>query len=81
RLGADIIMLDNMEPEAIERTIREMEEKGLRSAVKIELSGGITPENLERFLRLRPDVISMGSLTTGAKWMDMSMRLKIDNHQ
>jgi len=79
RLGVDIIMLDNMEPEAIERTIGEMEKEGLRNGTKIELSGGITPENLESFLRLRPDVISMGALTTNAKWLDMSMRIKIDD--
>ncbi len=77
RLGVDIIMLDNMEPEAIERTIGEMEKEGLRNGTKIELSGGITPENLESFLRLRPDVISMGALTTDAKWLDMNMRIKI----
>jgi len=77
RLGVDIIMLDNMEPDAIERTLSEMEKEGLRNGVKIELSGGITAENLESFLRLRPDVISMGALTTNARWLDMNVRLKI----
>jgi len=70
-------MLDNMEPDAIERTLSEMEKEGLRNGVKIELSGGITAENLESFLRLRPDVISMGALTTNARWLDMNVRLKI----
>jgi nicotinate-nucleotide pyrophosphorylase (carboxylating) len=79
RLGADIIMLDNVEPDAIEKTINEIEKEGLRSRVKIELSGGITPGNLEQFIRLRPDVISIGALTTNAKWLDMSMSIKIDD--
>ena len=79
RLGADIIMLDNVEPDTIEKTINEIEKEGLRNRVKIELSGGITPGNLEPFIRLRPDVISIGALTTNAKWLDMSMSIKIDD--
>lgn len=79
RLGIDIIMLDNMEPDAIEKTINELEKEGLREGVKIELSGGITPENLESFLRLRADIISMGALTTSSRWLDMSMGVKIGN--
>ncbi len=79
RLGADIIMLDNVEPDTIEKTIHEIEKEGLRNRVKIELSGGITPGNLEQFIRLRPDVISIGALTTNAKWLDMSMSIKIDD--
>jgi nicotinate-nucleotide pyrophosphorylase (carboxylating) len=77
RLGVDIIMLDNMEPYEIEKTVRELENEGLRDSVKIELSGGITPENLDMFLRLGGDLISMGALTTGARWL--SMRIRIDN--
>jgi nicotinate-nucleotide pyrophosphorylase (carboxylating) len=79
RLGADIIMLDNVEPDTIEKTINEIEKEGLRNRVEIELSGGITPGNLEQFIRLRPDVISIGALTTNAKWLDMSMSIKIDD--
>jgi nicotinate-nucleotide pyrophosphorylase (carboxylating) len=80
RLGVDIVMLDNMAPEAIERTINELEKEGLRNSVQIELSGGIAPENLDMYLKLKPDVISMGALTTDVKWLDMSMRIKIDDY-
>lgn len=79
RVGVDIVMLDNMTPETIEKTINGLEEAGLRDSVKIELSGGITPENLDTFLIFRPDFISMGALTTDAKWLDMNMRIKIDD--
>lgn len=79
RVGVDIVMLDNMTPDAIERTMKEIEKEGLRDSVKIELSGGITSDNLEQFLKSKPDIISMGALTTGAKWLDMSMRIKIDD--
>lgn len=78
RLGVDIIMLDNMVQDEIKKTISELEKEGLRDAVQIELSGGITPENLDTFLKFKPDIISMGALTTDARWLDMSMRIKID---
>ncbi len=78
-LGVDIVMLDNMTPDAIERTIKEIEKEGQRDKVKIEVSGGITAENLEQFLKSKPDIISIGELTTGAKWLDMSMRIEIDD--
>ena len=78
-LGVDIVMLDNMSPDAVEKTIKEIEKEGLRDKVKIELSGGITRKNLEQFLKSKPDIISMGELTTGAKWLDLSMRIEIDD--
>lgn len=81
RAGADIVMLDNMDPGAIERTIKDLEQMSLRSKVKIELSGGISPKNLGLFLKLHADIISMGALTTGARWRDMSMRIKVDNYR
>ncbi len=78
-LGVDIVMLDNMAPVEIEKTMKEIEEKGLRDKVKIELSGGIRAKNLEQFLKSKPDIVSMGELTTGAKWLDLSMRIEIDD--
>ncbi|MBU2559971.1 carboxylating nicotinate-nucleotide diphosphorylase [archaeon] len=77
RMGVDILMLDNMAPEGIDITMKEIEKEGFRDKVKIELSGGITAKNLEQFLKSKPDIISMGELTTGAKWLDMSVRIKI----
>jgi nicotinate-nucleotide pyrophosphorylase (carboxylating) len=73
--GASTVMLDNLSPREVKSIIHELEKQGLREKVKIELSGGITPENLEEYARLSPDYISMGYLTTGAKWLDMSMKV------
>lgn len=73
--GASTVMLDNLSPGEVKSIIHELEKQGLRKKVKIELSGGITPENLEEYARLKPDYISMGYLTTGAKWLDMSMNV------
>jgi nicotinate-nucleotide pyrophosphorylase (carboxylating) len=78
RAGADVIMLDNMTPEAIKGTLKELEEGGLRDRVKVELSGGITLENVGEFASLGPDIISVGALTTRAPWLDMSMEIGLE---
>jgi nicotinate-nucleotide pyrophosphorylase (carboxylating) len=75
REGANIVMLDNLTPAEVKGIIRGLESRGLRDKVKIEISGGINPKNLKEYAKLRPDYISMGHITTGAKWLDMSMEL------
>ncbi|MBI5253179.1 MAG: carboxylating nicotinate-nucleotide diphosphorylase [Euryarchaeota archaeon] len=73
--GAAIIMLDNMLPKEIKKVMQELEKKKLRKKVTIELSGGITPQNISRYAKLRPEIISLGYLTTKSKWVDMSLRI------
>jgi len=74
-LGVDIIMFDNMYPEKIKKGINILEKKGLRDKVIIEASGGITPDNITEYAKTGVDVISMGSLTTSAKWLDLSLEI------
>ncbi|OPX78496.1 MAG: nicotinate-nucleotide pyrophosphorylase [Methanosaeta sp. PtaB.Bin039] len=73
--GADIIMFDNMNPEAIKRGVDMLESRGWRSRVVLEASGGIGPEDLPRYAATGVDVISMGSLTRDARWMDFSLEM------
>jgi nicotinate-nucleotide pyrophosphorylase (carboxylating) len=75
KLGADIIMLDNMQPEAIRETLEILKEKGLRDSVILEASGGISQENLEGYAKTGVDVISMGSLIHKSRWIDMSLEI------
>lgn len=75
KLGADIVMLDNMQPEAIKETLALLEEKGLRKSVLIEASGGISPSNLEDYAKTGVDVISMGSLIHKSRWIDISLEI------
>lgn len=74
-LGADIIMLDNMQPEAIKEALKILEEKGLRNSVIIEASGGISQSNLEAYAKTGIDIISMGSLIHKASWIDVSLEI------
>jgi nicotinate-nucleotide pyrophosphorylase (carboxylating) len=75
RLGVDILMLDNMGPEQVEDTLRLLERNGLRNRVIIEVSGGITEENITAYAALAVDVISMGSLTHTVSALDLSLEI------
>ncbi|WP_440945604.1 carboxylating nicotinate-nucleotide diphosphorylase [Methanosarcina sp. T3] len=75
KLGADIVMLDNMQPDVVKETLALLEEKGLRKSVLIEASGGISPANLEDYAKTDVDVISMGSLIHKSRWIDISLEI------
>lgn len=77
--GANIIMFDNMSPEEAKKTLDLLEGKGLRDKVLIELSGGITPENIEKYMDLNVDIISMGYIIHSIRALDLSLDFKITN--
>jgi nicotinate-nucleotide pyrophosphorylase (carboxylating) len=74
-LGADIIMLDNMKPDAVRETLEILKEKGLRDLVIVEASGGISQANLEGYAKTGVDIISMGSLIHKSRWIDISLEI------
>ncbi|MCZ7362343.1 MAG: carboxylating nicotinate-nucleotide diphosphorylase [Candidatus Methanoperedens sp.] len=76
KLGVDIIMFDNMTPEDIEKSIRSLDEKGLREGLILEASGGVTLDNVKEYTNTGVDVISVGALTHSSKWLDISLRIK-----
>lgn len=71
--GADIVMFDNMSPEEAQNTLSALEEKGLRDNVLIEISGGITEENILDYAPLDVDIISLGSLTHATASLNFSL--------
>lgn len=71
--GADILLLDNLTPREAAAIIEGLKKKALRDPVRIELSGGITHDNIEDYARAGADLISLGSLITSSKWLDLSM--------
>ncbi|WP_297549625.1 carboxylating nicotinate-nucleotide diphosphorylase [Thermococcus sp.] len=75
KAGADVVMLDNMTPVQIAKTIEALKREGLRDRVKIEVSGGITPENIEEYAKLDVDVISLGYLTHSIRNFDVSLEI------
>ncbi|MFH1403877.1 MAG: carboxylating nicotinate-nucleotide diphosphorylase [Candidatus Altiarchaeota archaeon] len=71
--GADVIMLDNMRPREIRKILSDLEVRGLRRKVLIEVSGGIRLRNIRNYGRLDVDWISIGRLTHSAVALDFSM--------
>lgn len=72
--GADIIMLDNMNPTQIQNSIDALNKQNLRESVLLEASGGITIENIEEYVKTGVDIISLGALTQFPhKTIDLSL--------
>lgn len=74
-LGADIIMLDNFYPDKAQECIEKLEELDLRDNVLIEISGGITSDNIMDYAKLNIDVISLGALTHSTRSLDYSLKV------
>ncbi len=70
---ADIVMFDNMSPEEAQSTLDALEEKDLRKDVLIEISGGITEDNILNYAPLDVDIISLGSITHQASSLNFSL--------
>ncbi|MHA2288921.1 MAG: carboxylating nicotinate-nucleotide diphosphorylase [Promethearchaeota archaeon] len=74
--GADIIMLDNMNPDKVQDAINLLKQKNLRDRVIIEVSGNITHDNIVDYLISEPDIISTSILTQKpTDFVDISLKL------
>ncbi len=74
-LGADVIMLDNMDYAAMKKAVALIRSyKGKRP--EIEISGGVTLEMAAKYSRLGADRISVGSITSGARPLDISFEAR-----
>ncbi|TMV44300.1 carboxylating nicotinate-nucleotide diphosphorylase [Paenibacillus mesophilus] len=71
--GADIIMLDNMAPDAMKRAVDII--KGRAPHTVVEASGSVTLETIENIARSGVDVISVGRLTYSVQALDISLDL------
>ena len=69
--GAAHLLLDNLTPAEAVEWIREI---GRRA--KVELSGGITLENVRAYAETGADYVSSGAITHSARAVDISFRLE-----
>ena len=70
--GADIVMLDNMNPEDIRKAVKSIHGRAL-----IEASGGITLDNVRAIAETGVNFISIGALTHSARALDISLELEV----
>ena len=66
--GADVIMLDNMAPEAMKECVAYINHRAV-----VEASGGIGADNLQAAAAAGVDVISVGALTHSVRAVDISL--------
>jgi nicotinate-nucleotide pyrophosphorylase (carboxylating) len=71
--GATHLLLDNLTPEEAAAQIR-----WIAGRAKVELSGGITLENVRAYAEAGADYISSGAITHSAPAVDISFRLELD---
>ncbi len=67
--GADIVLLDNMDPDRVANCAARARERG----VLVEVSGGITIDNVRAYAEAGADIISCGALTHSAPSMDIAL--------
>nr|WP_241967619.1 carboxylating nicotinate-nucleotide diphosphorylase [Pseudidiomarina insulisalsae] len=68
--GADIIMLDNFDYDDIHTAVKTKSKN-----VRLEVSGNVTAEQLERLVSTGIDYISSGALTKHIQAVDLSLRI------
>ena len=75
QVGADIVMLDNFSPKQIRGAVEALKKAGFFGKVLLEVSGGITEQNLLEYASAQVDIISMGALTHSVKALDISLEI------
>ena len=68
--GADIIMLDNMDPATMKEAVKITDGRAI-----LEASGGITDETIRAIAETGVDIISMGAVTHSVKAFDISLKI------
>ncbi|KAK5114332.1 hypothetical protein LTR62_002584 [Meristemomyces frigidus] len=73
--GADVVMLDNFTPEGVRKASKNLKERWGRDRYLIEVSGGLTEENVADYVCDDIDVISSSSIHQGTKHVDFSLKV------
>ncbi len=69
--GAESVLLDNMTPDEAKRCVGIVRE--IRPGVIVEISGGITLQNVRAYALTGADYLSSGALTHSARAADLSL--------
>ncbi|MBD1862691.1 MULTISPECIES: carboxylating nicotinate-nucleotide diphosphorylase [Trichocoleus] len=77
KFGADIIMLDNMPLEVMRQAVGLIRQKN--EQIKIEASGNITLATIRAAAETGVDYVSTSAPITRSTWLDLSMKLEVDN--
>jgi nicotinate-nucleotide pyrophosphorylase (carboxylating) len=70
-----LLLLDNMAPGQVRRTLDALLSKEVREHVLIEVSGNISESNIEEYASCGADALSLGALTHSPRALDLSLRI------
>ena len=73
---ADIVMLDNMSGDEVKEVIDELKKLNIRQNSLIEVSGGITEDNILDYVEYGVDIISIGALTHSSRSLNFSLKIE-----
>lgn len=76
--GADVVMLDNFTPEGVRVASKNLKDRwgrGTAARALIEVSGGLTEENVADYVCDDIDIISSSSIHQGVKHVDFSLKV------
>jgi len=73
--GADIVMLDNFSPKQVRKAVEALKKAGFFGKILLEVSGGITEQNLLEYASAQVNIISMGALTHSVQALDISLEI------
>ena len=76
--GADIILLDNFKPKDVGGLIEVLKADKTRDKIILEVSGGVTEDNIRDYAKTGVDVISSGALTHSYRSSDFNMVLSMN---
>ena len=76
--GADIVMLDNMTPDTMEKIIQTARKSQRAEHVMFEASGGITNDTIKAVAAAGVNLISVGALTHSAAAVDISLDISVN---
>lgn len=74
KAGADIILLDNMQPDDLKRAVEIIDKRALSEA-----SGGVNLQTVRAIAESGVDIISVGALTHGARSLDIGLDIEMQN--
>jgi nicotinate-nucleotide pyrophosphorylase (carboxylating) len=70
--GADTVMLDNMTVDEVRRAVEATAGRAV-----LEVSGGITLDNIEQYAGTGVDLISVGALTHSVQSVDVALEVDL----
>lgn len=75
--GADVVMLDNFEPDDMKNAAKAIKDQWGRGprAPLVEVSGGLTADNVAKYVCDDVDIISSSSIHQGVKHIDFSLKV------